>query len=180
MVEQTRNGQGRRLQAWGWQDNVVVLAELCWWLSLVIQLIWHGLSIAKEASQAHGLSDIESDITLSDCVRQSLGSEMLESTCTLRYSTIIGYALLLGLLSAWWNPQLRRKLKGHVGRMVGLTEYYKLQVIFMVIRYAAWGLLAKSPGFSADPRTGKAAHAFMLVFMILVCFLFRSSDYSYC
>ena len=171
MVEQTRNGQSRRLRAWGWQDNVVALAEMCWWLSLVVQLLWHALSIVKGAQQEDGLSHIESEIMLLECVRQSFGPEPLESACTSRYGTVAGYALLLGLLSVWWNPQLRRKLKGNVGRMVGLSEYYKLQAIFVVVRFASWGVLAKLPGFGTDPQTAKAAHAFMLAFTILVCLL---------
>lgn len=136
-------------------------------MSLLVQLAWHSLSIIKGPPQ-DDLRSADWDDTLSACVCQSLGSEPLEPTCTIRYSTIAGYALSLGLLCAWWNPQLRRKLRGNVGRMVGLTEYYKLQVIFIVIRSAAWGLLVKAPAFSADPQTSKAAHAFMLAFTILV------------
>ncbi len=95
MVEQTRNGKGRRLRAWGWQDNVVALAEICWWLSLLVQLAWHALRIIKGPPQ-DGLRSADRDDTLSACVRQSLGSEPPEPTCTTRYSTISGYALFLG------------------------------------------------------------------------------------
>lgn len=169
MVEQTRNGQGRRLRAWGWQDNVVLLAEISWWLSLLVLLSWHALNIAKESEQAHGLSPVESELMLPECIHRSLGSGPLESICASRYNTLAGYALLLALLSIWWNPQLRRKLKGNVGRMVGLTDYYKLQIVFITIRSAAWGLFTKSPVFTNDPQTVKAGHAFMLVFTIVVC-----------
>jgi len=177
MIEQTRNGQGRRLRGWGWQDNVVVLAGLCWWASLMMQLVWHTLSATLGAQWADDLYGLHPITALPECVRRAFAREPVEPACTSlldAFTTLCGifagYCLILGWLSIWWNPQLQRKLRGNVGRMVGLTEYYKLQAIFLLVRCAVWWFLANRPSPSIDPRTAKAAHAFMVVFTTVVCF----------
>ncbi|KAL8817977.1 MAG: hypothetical protein Q9191_008037, partial [Dirinaria sp. TL-2023a] len=171
MVEQTRNGQSKRLRPWGWQDNVVALAAVCWWMSLLAQLGWHALSVIKWTDEPAGLraQDFPSDssVPLPECVRRSLVPGPLEPACAQSYSTLTAQALYLGLLSAWWNPRLRQKLRGNVGRMVGLVEYYKLQVVFLLLRAAAWGLLAHSSAFGSDTKHARATHSFMVAFITI-------------
>ena len=175
MVEQTRNGQSKRLRPRGWQDNVVALAAICWWMSLLVQLGWHALSVIKWTDEPPGLraQDVPSDssVALSDCVRRSLVPGPLEPACAQSYCTLTAQALILGLISAWWNPRLRQKLRGNVGRMVGLVEYYKLQVVFLLLRAAAWGLLAKSSAFGSDTKHARATHSFMVAFITIVSLL---------
>ena len=172
MVERTRNGQAKRLRPWGWQDNVVALAAVCWWISLVVQLAWHALSAIKWTDEPIGLRQQDAlrdfPLTLSECMRRSLGSGPLDSACDKSYRTLVGKTIMLGLLSAWWNPRLRQKLRGNVGRMVGLVEYYKLQVVFLLLRAAAWGLLAQSSAFGSDTKQAKATHSFMVAFIAIV------------
>lgn len=177
MVEQTRNGQGRRLRAWGWRDNVVLLTGTCWWASLTMQLVWHTVSATLGAQWAEDLYGLNPHTALPECLRGAFARQPVNSTCTslldaytTLYGMLAGYCLILGWLSVWWNPQLQRKLRGNVGRMVGLSEFYKLQAIFLVVRCAVWWFLANPLSSGIDPRTATAAHAFMVVFSTMVCF----------
>lgn len=154
-----------------------MLAGLCWWASLVIQLVWHTLSATRGVQRAEGLYDLHLITALPECVRRAFAPRPMDSACislldtfTKLFDNFAGYGLIVGWLSVWWNPQLQRKLRGNVGRMVGLTEYYKLQALSLTVRCAVWYFLADPPSSSIEPRTAKAAHAFMVIFTIVVCF----------
>lgn len=167
MMEQTRGLAGSR-QAWGWKSVAVAVGETVWYLSLLGQFSWHLMNTLKLSEDQDGLRDAVVSPLLPSCLWQDLQNASIEPACAEAYSSVPGFALCLGLLSIWWNPRLEQKFKPRRGRITGMSEYYKLQVIFLTVRSAAWAVLAQTPSFDFDAQTIKGIHAFMLVFTILV------------
>lgn len=52
--------------------------------------------------------------------------------------------------------------------MLGLSEYYKVQLLTLVVRLAAWYGLEGNAGVDLSPSATKGAHTFALVFTVLV------------
>ena len=167
MMEQTR-GSGSNRQAWGWKSAAVAVGEVAWYLSLLGQFSWHLMNALRASDDPDGLKDAEASPSLSNCLLQDLQNPSIAPACAEVYSSAAGLALCLGLLSIWWNPRLKSKFKPRRGRIIGVSEYYKLQVIFLAIRSAAWAVLTRTSSFDFDTTTAKGIHAFMLVFTILV------------
>ena len=167
MMEQTR-GSGRRRQVWGWKSAAAAAGGAVWYLSLLGQFAWHLISTLKAKEELDGLQDTEPLSPLSSCLRQDLKNPYVASVCSEAYSSAAEYALCLGLLSIWWNPRLKEKFMPRHSRVTGTSEYYKLQAIFLAVRFAAWRVLGKIPTFDFNTQMAKGIHAFMLVFIILV------------
>lgn len=52
--------------------------------------------------------------------------------------------------------------------MLGLSEYYKIQLLALVVRIAAWYGVEGNAGVDLSPSATKGAHTFALVFTVLV------------
>ena len=167
MMEQTR-GTGRKNQAWGRKIAAVAAGEAAWYLSLLGQLSWHLINVVKASEDLDGLQDAEVLPSLSSCLQQGLQNPSVAPACARVYSNAVRFALCLGILSIWWNPGLKQKFKPKRGHLIGMGQFYKLQVIFLAVRFVAWTVLAKHPSFDFDTRTAMGIHAFMLVFTVLV------------
>lgn len=74
-------------------------------------------------------------------------------------------ALLLGVVSSWWNPVLQETLRRKGGRAVGTAEFYKLQGILLIVRCVTWRYL---PGAELSEQMVKAAHLSLLVLALIV------------
>lgn len=52
--------------------------------------------------------------------------------------------------------------------MLGLSEYYKVQLLALVVKFAAWYGLEGKAGIDLSPSATKGAHVFALAFTVLV------------
>lgn len=121
-------------------------------VSLMIQLFWHAL-----ASQVNS-QYIVPGITPTQCFRYW----PVPSQCTNYVSSFLPLSLLIGLLCIWWNPQWQDRLAGREGRLVGLSKYYQIQSLVLVLRFAAWAMIQDLPALQGR------AHAVHTVLLILL------------
>ena len=168
-MQQTK-GAGGRHQVWGWKLAAVAVGGIAWHLSLLGQFSWHLLNAATTCHVEDGLQDAETTVSFINCLRQNLQNSHVPSTCSQVYSSGAGYMLYLGLVSVWWNPRLDKIVNPRPDRIIGMSEYYKLQIIFLVVRFAGWGVLVWNLSSDSDTQTAKGVHTFLLVFIILVSF----------
>ncbi len=126
MLEKSR---ARRVSSrWGWRSLVVTFAGIAYFVSLAVQLVWHGLG-----SQCIGTRMIRP----TQCLQRPVPTECVE-----RVEQYMSWSLALGVLNVWWNPKWQHKLNDE-GRLVGLSAYYKLQLAVLVVRLGAWVWLAE-------------------------------------
>lgn len=123
-----------------------------------------------------GLKD-DTSPSLSTCLAQSWISGRTTFVCSHQLAAVAGPALGLGFLSIWWNPRFKEKLERGGGRILGLMEYYKIQFIFLVLRFGSYLALTRSPLYDFDTGTRRAIHSFMVIFALIVCFN-NSSTYQ--
>lgn len=122
----------------------------------------------EEDGREDGLRD-DSSPSLSTCLAQSWISGRVIFACSQHLATLVGPALGLGVLSIWWNPRFKEKLDRGSGRILGLTEYYKLQFIFLVLRFGSYLALARWPLYDLDAGTRRGMHFFLVIFALIVC-----------
>lgn len=143
-----------------WRSILDTTGALGYWTSVAGQL----------------LSDLMGTYDLWDAVSGNVQSPFIVSYLSyikelasyIGYSSqdLAGIALIAGVLSIWWNPKVHHKVEGLNGRILGLNQYYKCQLIVMVTRFGIWALLKDTSRMR--PSLPPAIHAVMILFMIVV------------
>ena len=168
MMDRTR-GHGIEYGNASWISPLFTLGGVGWFLSQAGQFLWSGLSLLESTEGHHGLRDEQNYATASACLRQVMRGLGSVSDCTEVLYSAAGLALLLGILTSWWNPMLKETSKRRNVRAVGTAEFYQLQCMLFIIRCAIWWYL---PGCNLSTHQIRAAHIFLLVLAATVCIQF--------
>ncbi|PGH27534.1 hypothetical protein AJ80_00775 [Polytolypa hystricis UAMH7299] len=172
MMERSRGGR-HRAHGWNWRSLLVATGAVSFWASVAGQLAWN---LAGSIATEHLGMETQDSVSLfsitTSCVRQGLKHRQIADECTSVVTPYAGLALFLGVASIWWNPRLRHKVEGK-GRITGMREYYKIQIVVLVVRFVAWACLQDQSITGLDPRLPPAIHAFMGLFTIISVVLSR-------
>ncbi|KAI9767518.1 MAG: hypothetical protein M1839_004478 [Geoglossum umbratile] len=160
-IETTRNGARRMLaQRWGWRQIVILAGGVNWRSSLMFQVLWH--IHAAKAQQLAG-PGWRAEPFLWSCFALKNHPGCAPFTA---YLSRIG--LTQAVLSIWWNNQLWRKASGTGARLVGLGDYYTLQLVILLVRAGAWWASQNDSFTGLSQETLRAGHVFMVAFLILL------------
>ena len=157
------------------------VGALGWWGSIIAQVLWHILAAKalyeKRKSQEIGLRD-EDELDLSNlqpsfrvCLAAAMTGEKGSDACSAAIATWMPWVMGAALITFLWNNQLWKKYLGAGGRMVGLLNYYVIQVILLASRALAWSFLSETKtleGWIRGLDIAIGAHAAMTVFITLV------------
>ncbi|MCJ1286994.1 hypothetical protein MMC26_006341 [Xylographa opegraphella] len=165
MMDKSRAVKGSQYR-WSWRHVVAHAGGSGWLLALIGQILWNALGAS--ANFEGDLRDYTFPILLQNYLQQSFGPEWKIPKISDLTGSLASGSLVLGMLSIWWNPRLSNKISGQVGRLIGLSEFYKLQGILNLTRLLAWYSIGKDQGFHLDSSATKAVHAIMLVFNLIV------------
>ncbi|PWY76228.1 hypothetical protein BO70DRAFT_318366 [Aspergillus heteromorphus CBS 117.55] len=176
MMDRSKAGRAaRHARQWNWRSLLVWAGAMCYWVSVAGQLSWNVWS-ALTVEEPEPLQDPDASATspsMVTCVRQTLEARRIPSYCSMDLAPYAGLALIAGILSLWWNPKLRLKVEGRGGRFVGLSEYYQVQLIIMVVRCAFWGVLKDPSSSGLEPALPPTLHLFMVFFTIVAVMISR-------
>lgn len=164
MMDRTR-GFGIQYRSSTWGSPLVSLGGVGWFLSLAGQILWDGLSLFKSTEECPGLRDAQDTASGTMCLQQVMRGSGSIADCTQILHSAVVLALLLGVLSSWWNPVLQETLRRKGGRAVGTSEFYKLQGILLIVRCVTWRYL---PSAELDEQMIQAAHLSLLVLTLIV------------
>ncbi|CEN61585.1 hypothetical protein ASPCAL08239 [Aspergillus calidoustus] len=171
MMDRSKAGKAaRRARQWNWRSLLVFVGAICYWASIAGQLAWDVTSALTIEEPADDMAESPS---AASHVQIFLGLHRLPRQWLVDPAPYAGFALVAGILSLWWNPKLRLKVQGRGGRFLGLGEYYKVQLIVMVVRCAFWAVLRDPSSSGLDPTLPPALHSFMVLFTILSVFISR-------
>lgn len=175
MMDRSKAGRtARQARNRSWRSWLVSVGAVGYWGSVVGQVAWDLLSALDSwrlVPVADGADAGSTSSSFVSCVKRTVELRHLPSNCSLDLGPYAGMSLVAGIFSLWWNPKLRLKVAGRGGRLVGLGEYYRAQLIVMVVRCAFWGVL-KDPSSSGLPQTMlPGLHLFMILLTILVSLL---------
>lgn len=153
-----------------WRSWLVLLGAVAYWASVVGQLAWDIMG-TLDVSDSEPLKDPDyswSASSIFSCVFNSLRTRRVPSHCSADSASLAGLSLVTGLLSLWWNPKLRLKVEGRRGRLAGLGDYYKVQLIVMVARCVFWAVLRDPSSSGLEENLPPTLHLFMIGFTLLV------------
>lgn len=175
MMERSKGSSDRGgYRRWTWKRLALSIGSVAWHTSIAGQILWNlgGALTTVEGDEREddGLSGDASSF-IPTCLARSWSSGRTSFVCSRQLDAMAGLALGLGLLSVWWNPRFQERLDRGSGRLLGLTEYYKLQIIFLVLRVGSYVALTRSPIYDFDAQTMRAMHTFMTIFTLIVCVL---------
>lgn len=167
MMNRTR-GAGIKFNSWTWKRLGGILGTIGWSAGLLGQLCSNSFGALPLTHPDDGCAIYEKPQSIATCLMTGIFDFQSTCSCNELVQPMLAITLILSLLFFWWNPRMLYKLRGGYGRIVGHFEYYKLQLIALVIRYMAWKLVAKDSTFHLDFQATRALHAFSLVIGIIV------------
>ncbi|KAL4868810.1 hypothetical protein BDV12DRAFT_169087 [Aspergillus spectabilis] len=174
MMDRSKAGKAaRKARRWNWRSLLVLAGAICYWASVAGQLAWDltgALTVDEPLRDADELAPPHSVTSYS---QQAVHTFRLLSRCNVDLVPYAGLSLVVGILSLWWNPKLRLKVEGRGGRFLGLGEYYKVQLIVLVVRCAFWAVLRDPSSSGLDATLPPALHSFMILFTVLSVIISR-------
>lgn len=170
MMDHSRASKAsKRARTRNWRSLLVFTGAVGYWGSVAGQLAW---DLMSASNTTHQLSDLPSPpltaVSLISCLGHTVEMRRVPSHCSFDLVPCAGFALVAGCLSLWWNPKLRLKVEGRGGRFVGLGEYYKVQLIVLVVRCVFWAVVKDPSTSGLDPKLPPALHFFMIFFTLMV------------
>jgi len=176
MVEKTKSGGVASRRGAGWRGAVISLGALGRGLAVAFQCGWHAIEVVNlsqvidrsSSRETLGLEDAAPAIILRlTSYVQMLGIDQQRLfELHFWFQNWMPWVLATALLTTWWNPRIRQKYLGTGGRMVGLGDYYVVQMLALAVRVVAWWALTSTS--IIPPTASIAAHTFMMVFPTLV------------
>ncbi|KAJ5224109.1 Protein of unknown function DUF2349 [Penicillium chermesinum] len=175
MMDQSKASKAaRRTRERSWQSLLVYAGAFGYWTSVLGQLVWDIASILTATAPTDDLSmSSDTSMHLWSCAVQTIEIYRIPQECALDMSSSAGTALVVGVLSLWWNPKLRAKINGRSGRFTGLGEYYQIQFIALVVRCVFWALLKDPSASGLEQNLPPALHMVMLAFTAICVLLSR-------
>ena len=169
MMDKTRSFRSSPYE-WKWRHIIVYAGAFGWWVGLLGQIYWNFLGVV--AKRGGELREDMASGSLKGCLQRGLSIGWNGTDCVDSAQSLATLTLVSGLLTIWWNPCLASKLHGRPGRMVGLSEFYRLQVILALCRLLAWYALRRGKDLHLDLSAFNGSHGIMLALNITVCSLF--------
>ncbi|KAL2828711.1 Ima1 N-terminal domain-containing protein [Aspergillus cavernicola] len=174
VMDKSKAGKAaRRARRWNWRSLLVLVGALCYWTSILGQLAWDLASALIVEVPLQNPEDLPPSPFVTSCFQQTFQTRRIPSYCLVDLVPYAGLALVAGILSLWWNPKLRLKVEGRGGRFLGLGEYYKVQLIVMVVRCAFWAVFRDPSSSGLDATLLPALHSFMILFTLLSIIITR-------
>lgn len=171
MMEQSRGGRSvRNRRKWRWRSLFVSTGAVAFWASVAGQLSWNAMGCLADTtsfSENQRLVHLSKTL-LRSCLDQGVRYKRMQGECAISLQPYAGLALVLGVLSLWWNPKLRYKVDGKSGRISGVREYYRIQIVALVVRFVAWTVLQDPTITGLNPTLSPAIHIFVIIFTLIV------------
>lgn len=157
-LETTRRFGSRR-ESHTIRNQVIRLAGLTWFTSILLQTVWHGLGILHQ-------DPTEGIVPYPQCIYRSFGTKVTNLYCLDRTASWVPIALVIGVLSSWWNPKLLNASRT-AGKLLNQRDYYVIQIVLLTTRIGGYFILTKR--ITRDhPEQHRRVHGFLLIFLVLV------------
>ncbi|KAI1913895.1 hypothetical protein LOZ61_002550 [Ophidiomyces ophidiicola] len=177
MMERSRGGRtGRNKGNWRWRSLLVSTGAVSFWASITGQLLWDITGCIPDIGYSLEYQEYaQPSKILSQCFWQGVETYCMSKECAMTLQPYAGLALVLGVFSLWWNPQLRSKVSGRSGRITGVREYYRIQIVALVARFISWVMLQDTSITDLNPNLSRAIHIFIGLFTLFTTIASRAS-----
>ena len=162
VMERTNPDLRHLHEAGQWKLWIPVLGGLIWALSWAMQIAWDAVWVLTINPRFEIGPHVEE--ILRGVIGRLVFAEEISPDLTVVLQPLAKDALLLGVLSAWWNPRLKEVMRKKGGRPIGLWDFYIQQLIFLAVRGAVLYCITFHHSFDLE----QPAHLFMLLFSFVV------------
>ncbi|KAM5467846.1 hypothetical protein MauCBS54593_005124 [Microsporum audouinii] len=170
MMERSKGKSSKQKRhMWKWKSLLVSTGAFAFWSSVAGQLVWDVVAFASSAHQLQdtGMASLLMSSIARQCVTSVMQNRGVPGECAAFLAPYAGLSLILGAFSLWWNPKLRLKVEGHHGRLIGLQEYYRIQIVTLMVRFMAWAGLQDPAITGLHPQLNPSIHAFVAIFTLI-------------
>ena len=182
-MERTREGRVVYRKS-SWKSYLYFLGGVAWLASWAGQAFWNGfgLWISKKGYGYDGIHEADMPLSGSSCLQQVVQGSGLAPGCVELADLMAYCALVLGFISILWNPRLQESLASRGGQVVGMRDYYFLQILLLGGRCASYIYLTRTTNNS--DLVGQVIHASSLFLGLLVssadclCFISQLMSFS--
>ena len=161
MREQTQHAMEKMRQSWQRTSLLTLIGSTIWYLAIASQLLWHGFGTLGYLEEGV----VGETPNIQQCFISAATSYQVNSGCAKAMYSPAGWMIILSFLTIWWNPVMRRRW---IDRAVGLSEFYKLQLILLFVRTGGWYVLGVDMETGFEHNVTKAIHSVMLAFNLVV------------
>ncbi|KAF2142297.1 uncharacterized protein K452DRAFT_286733 [Aplosporella prunicola CBS 121167] len=149
-----------------WQSWVLFWAGIAWRVSVATHLVWSaaGAMVSFKAWDPKDRTPLQSYYT---CGVQARKHGEVEPLCVSTFNPEMQLALVLALGSFWWNSKLSAKFNGAIGRLRGLGDHMKLQVLVLLVRGVSWWVLRDPAETKLTQPMYRALHLFVASFLLV-------------
>lgn len=165
-------------QSASYKEILTVIGGWAWWLSLSVSFMWHALAAAVSREPSLGFEEDE-DMSarsldrISICAGQMFQEQQLTPSCAPDLRAWMPTAIMIGMMTIWWNPRMRRKQQRPGLQYSGHLTFYSLQLLSLGLRWSAWIrfeiLGVDSPYVRTEAPRG--IHAFIFIGLIMLTWL---------
>lgn len=174
MMEISKNGRAaQKARNRNWRSILIIIGAGGYWASVAGQLAWDLTASLPTSDIVPSEQPNPSFRLLSSCLIDAMQDHRVQIGCSASLVPQAGFALTIGILSLWWNPRLRAKINDNRGRVVGLGQYYQAQLVVLVVRFVAWGVLKEPSSSGIEPSLLPVLHLSTSLFTILMTLFSR-------
>jgi hypothetical protein len=112
--------------------SIIWLAKWTYVASVAVELVWHAAGSVVRADGTARAGFLPYDCFSNAFLRCWVSEACVVSPTILR---LVEYALLLDLLTIWWNPKLAKKTNRAGGRMSGLRTTWTIRALSLFVRF---------------------------------------------
>ncbi|KAK4998982.1 hypothetical protein LTR66_001903 [Elasticomyces elasticus] len=143
---------------------------IMWWLSLLLQILWHAFR-AKVSAYDDGF-DLDEKMDLvyfKNCALEGWKTGLVPRWCLAQTNMLMVVVLAMGFSSIWWHPQMQFMLRPvpRIARSCGKAGFYGSQCFLLAARIGAWEFFANPARMGLSPVLFRAFHLFMIIFLAL-------------
>ncbi|KAL8948304.1 MAG: hypothetical protein Q9222_005499 [Ikaeria aurantiellina] len=165
-MDRTR-GNSMARASWSWKLFAAILGAIGWSIGLLGDLTWHILEALPVSNAEDGLISLDDPQSIRTCLDYAITRSRFTLLCSNLWKPLPSFALGISISCLWWHPRMQYKLKGGYGRVIGCTEYYKLQLVSTVIRFMVLQMSRTDSILTTEAQTVRAFHAFVLVIEVM-------------
>lgn len=141
------------------------IGKTLWRTGIVLQMLWHFVSIVQILRQRDsGMYDPDDD---SLTARAMAWLEKVEE-CLPQANALMQWSIRASILSAWWNPHFVQVNRGFTRHLLGFTQWYSFQGLIVFFRFIFRGVVDANEQAVGSDAAKLSAHLAMASVMIMV------------
>ncbi|KAH7359974.1 Ima1 N-terminal domain-containing protein [Pyrenochaeta sp. MPI-SDFR-AT-0127] len=153
-----------------WTLRIISLAKWAYISSTLIGMLWHMFGLLMAPNDG---VEVEEAFKWDTCLSQAISVHSIDRSCVLSpyLVNVVQFALVIDLITIWWNPKLKVKTNSLTGRMSGLKSLWSVRITTLSLRSGCLFYWKHAVIDNGTLWAFQSTHLFMLIALGLSCIL---------